>query len=108
MKLSGYIKLWHDLNTRNFGGVLELPRMKLSRSDREHGSYDHAYMTFQKNPSCYWLAKESVYHEMCHQYICEFLGREDYHQHRGIFRKTYSKFWTNDINPDRKLLCINK
>jgi hypothetical protein len=108
MKLSGYKKIWKDLNARNFGGVLVMPDMKLSRNRRQHGAYNHQYMIFAKNPNCYWIAKETVYHEMVHQYICEFLGREDYHYHRGIFRKTYSKFWTNDINPDRGLLCIKK
>ena len=99
MKLATVKRIWQELNARNFGGVLCAPRIRWNRHHKHAGKFGNGFMYIARD-ICIVEMRETVYHEMCHQYIDEFLNIDEEPEHNGLFRKTYTKFLSNDIERD--------
>lgn len=104
MKRQSFISLWRELNARNFGGVLTLPRIFASRTRFAYAIYsaddgEHGFIFYARTLK-FSDARETVYHEMIHQYMNEYLHSNRWYKHGREFRKQYTKFLTDDITPD--------
>ena len=93
MKRNTVIGAYEKLNARNFGGVLNMPRIAMTRCRTVHAQYTGDAIEFNlADTSGIFALYELVFHEMCHQYIAEFLGVENWDNHNSTFVKTYRKF----------------
>jgi hypothetical protein len=103
MKLNTYKEIWRKLNARNFGGVLTEPRFRITRSRNVSAYYLHPEneMAFNRDTDHAGLDNRvcTVFHEMVHQYIFEFLNI-DYAGHGKLYKTTYSKFITDDVKAE--------
>ena len=99
MKLNTIKNIWQELNARNFGGVLAAPRIRWHRHHSEAAKYN-GVVIFVSRGMPISETRETLYHEMVHQYIAEFLEIDETPHHNGLFRKTYTKFLTDDIERD--------
>ena len=93
MKLATIKRVYQQINNRNFGGVLTMPRILFSRSldyDAQH-SGDIIEFNLRDTKGIAQLS-ELVYHEQCHQYVDSFLQVEDNTHHGHEFTQTYNKF----------------
>ena len=103
IKLASVKQIYRALNRKNFGGVLVEPIILFSRTRKLHAFYDRI-MAFNLAETKGWFAvRELVFHEMCHQYIDEFLQAKDDDDHGRVFKKTYSKFATQNMNFDQEM-----
>lgn len=101
MKLNTVKKLYAELNARNFGGVLETPRIHFSRTRLCDAFYWHNGLGLNlETVKGFDAVRELLFHEMCHQYVHEFLGLETVPDHGRDFKKTYNKFHTLDFDFD--------
>jgi hypothetical protein len=87
--------VYETLNARNFGGVLEMPAILFTRNTRVHGEQNTGFIKLNFTDIRGMSAKvETIYHEMVHQYIDEYLDIDlwetDYHGSKFI--KQYNKF----------------
>ena len=96
MKLRTFEKLWHELNSSVFAGVLECPRFLRTRGRWDYASYEWwAYKPSIIRVGPYvngHNVRDVVYHEMIHQYVEEWLGLEEENHHGEIFWRNYRLF----------------
>jgi hypothetical protein len=105
LKLETVKKIYLALNAKNFGGVLDMPRILFSRSLDFHGQHSGDILEFNlEGIKGYFAVRELVFHEMVHQYVDEFLQLEDTNDHGKIFVKTYNKFCTSNMTLDTDYL----
>jgi len=101
MNLRTFKNIWEQLNNEVFSGLLFPPRFYRTRSN-------YSYATYVAGIDCesdmYYhrdipgrLGRSTVYHEMIHQYVEEFLGLDEVDHHGPIFLKQYNKFRPSDI-----------
>lgn len=101
MKLETVKRIYRELNARNFGGVLEEPRIYFCRSNNMDAHYSSRGLGFNlADTKGLFAVRELVYHEMLHQYIDEFLELETLDDHGKEFKKQYNKFLTADFFHD--------
>ena len=93
MKLQTVKEIYRQLNTLNFGDVLEQPIIKFTRSRFNDGTYNRQTMQFNlADITGFDAVRETVYHEMIHQYIDEFLSLDTWVDHGKDFKQEYNKF----------------
>ncbi len=68
MKLNTVKNIWQELNARNFGGVLDMPRIRWNRHHKHAGKYNGIVLYVAPDMDIN-QTRETVYHEMIHQYI---------------------------------------
>jgi len=98
-KLLRVIDAWDYLNDRAFGGAMTRPKIAvqeelISIHKKEkfplHGAYDEKkHKIWLNHKSAGKL--ETLYHEMCHQYMHEVLEEEKFWQHGKVFALVYKK-----------------
>jgi hypothetical protein len=102
VKLRTLINVWGQLNAEVFAGVLYPPCFYSTRSRNNFAGYAagidcESDMYFNLKHILGRLARSTVYHEMIHQYVEEYLGIEEENDHGPIFLKQYDKFKPADI-----------
>ena len=104
MKFKTLIKIYDQLNEKNFGGVLSRPVIRFNRTKNIDGFWCEGKMGFNlSDTKGFFKVTELVYHEMVHQYIDEFLKLELQDDHGKEFKKCYRKFHTHDFLFDKGL-----
>ena len=93
MKLRTFERLYDELNSSTFAGVLSCARIMHTRSIRDYAVFDPNTYIISFNTkaiSGMLMARSIVYHEMIHQYLDQILNIDEHH---GInFWKAYRKF----------------
>ena len=96
MKLRTIQTIYDTLNHTIFNGRLVRPTILKSRNTRLAGHYNYgglspAYMAFTDDTGSRAM-RGTVYHEMIHQYLDEYLGIEDNGDHGDQFWLAYYTF----------------
>lgn len=93
MKLATVKRVYQQINARNFGGVLTMPRILFSRSLDFDAQHSGAVIEFNlRDVTGIAELCELVFHEQCHQYVDDFLQVEDDAHHGHEFVQAYNKF----------------
>jgi predicted SprT family Zn-dependent metalloprotease len=104
MKLKTVKSIYTNLIAKNFGGVISPAHIRFTRARQIDGYYEGRANIIRFNlddTKGIDLVTELVFHELCHQYIDQFLHVADYDNHNALFRKTYNKFHTLDFHFDK-------
>lgn len=101
MKLQTFKNIWEELNETVFASVLFPPRFYRTRSNYSYAAYvagiDCESDMYFNLDTPGRLGRSTVYHEMVHQYLEEFLNVEEKDDHGPIFLKEYDKFKPSDV-----------
>ena len=106
MKFKTAIKVYKELNEKIFDNVLFIPLFATTRRRYEYASYEAWEVEYWYKPSLIRLnlknlnasnIVETIYHEMIHQYIEEFLNLTEEDHHGEIFQRNYNLFRPNNI-----------
>lgn len=93
MKHCTIVKTWKKVNREHFGGLLEQPYIRFSRSSVNLASYDGITMRFDartiKGLSELFCV---VYHECVHQFIFDILEIEPIDEHGKTYQQYYNYF----------------
>lgn len=98
MKFRTFVTLYNDLNSTVFNDLLTRPVIRATKGDRVFGSYRAMYrnirgvLIINLKIKGIATAKETVYHEMIHQYLDEILDIEESNPHGPIFQQYYAYF----------------
>ena len=92
------IDAWDYLNEKAFGGEMVRPRFRVEyRLFLKHQGRKYLMYGAYFNGTIYisWLHDaesklETLFHEMCHQYICEILD-EHWAGHGKLFKEVYAR-----------------